>query len=168
MSIYQTPLLAEIAAGHQGPPIPSHVRAYFAQRLRLRLFNFLLNKFVSAQKRDGLTKATLARRVEKTPDVINRWLGTPSNLTLDTISDLLLGIAAEELSLDATSPFKQPRNNYSHFDELQSLDLTKIQPRTSSAEKLLSARPSTNIPGGALEASVQSNPQKIDASEGAR
>lgn len=91
MTTSQTPLLTEIAAGHHGPPIPSHVRAYFAQRLRLREFNFILDKFVIAQ-REGLTKAILARRIQKAPELINRWLASPSNLTLDTSSELLLGI----------------------------------------------------------------------------
>lgn len=102
MTISPTPFLAEIAAGHAGPPIPSAKRAYFQQRLRLQVFNFLLGKFLDAQN-DKLTKAVLARRIGKTPDVVNRWLGAPSNLTLDTISDLLLGIAGEELILSSSS-----------------------------------------------------------------
>jgi len=111
--------LAEIAAGHSGPPIPAPKRAYFQQRLRNRVFHFILEKFLSAQS-DGLTKAILARRVGKTPDLINRWLGAPSNLTLDTISDLLLGISSEELEPGFSSPFGQTPHNYSHFDDLRS------------------------------------------------
>jgi hypothetical protein len=115
----QTPFLAELAAGHAGPPIPMAKRAYFQQRLRIRVFNFLLEKFVHAQS-DGLNKSILAKRIGKTPDVVNRWLGAPSNLTIDTISDLLLGIAAEELELDSSSPLEQVAGNYSHFDEMVS------------------------------------------------
>ncbi len=76
MTISQTPFLTEVAAGHSGPPIPGPKRAYFQQRLQNRIFNFLLEKFIGAQK-DGLTKAALARRIGKTPDIINRWLGAP-------------------------------------------------------------------------------------------
>jgi hypothetical protein len=97
-----------------GPPIPSPVRAYFAQRLRLRVFNFILERFVAAQGR-GLTKAHLSRRIGKTPDLINRWLGAPSNLTIDTISDLLLGLSGEELELSSSSPLNHTQHNYSHF-----------------------------------------------------
>lgn len=106
----QTPFLIEIAAGHLGPPIPAAKRAYFQQRLRLRIFNFLLEKFVKAQSQ-GLNKNILAKRIGKTPDVIDRWLGAPSNLTTDTICDLLLGIAGEELELDASSPLEQAAAN---------------------------------------------------------
>jgi hypothetical protein len=100
-----------------GPPIPSPVRAYFAQRLRLRIFNFILERFIAAQER-GLTKAHLSRRIGKTPDLINRWLGAPSNLTIDTISDLLLGISGEELELSSSSPLNHAQHNYSHFNFL--------------------------------------------------
>ena len=50
------------------------------------MLNLLLEKFLEGQK-TGLTKAALARRNGKTPGLVNRWLGAPSNLTLDTISD---------------------------------------------------------------------------------
>src|SRR5690242_398273 len=91
-----TQFFSELAAGHSGPTIPEAKRIYFRTRLRSRLFNFILERFVREQKR-GLTKATLARRIGKSPEVVNRWLGAPTNLTLDTVSDLLLGISAEEL-----------------------------------------------------------------------
>lgn len=112
-----TPFLSELAAGHAGPPIPFAKRAYFQQRLRIRLFNFILDRFVMAQKA-GLTKAILARRIEKTPDLVNRWLGAPTNLTVDTICDLLIGISAEELQPATFSPIAQVRHNYSHFADL--------------------------------------------------
>lgn len=118
MSASQTPFLYEIETGVGGPQIPAPTRAYFQQRLRQRVFAFLLGKFQKAQER-GLTKAELARRIEKTPDVINRWLGTPSNLQLDTIADVLIGISGEEVSITASSIRRQP-HNYSHFHDLVS------------------------------------------------
>jgi hypothetical protein len=113
----QTPFLSELIAGHSGPPIPVGKRAYFQERLRIRVFNFLLSKFIQAQAK-GLNKNMLAKRIDRSPEVVNRWLAAPSNLTVDTISDLLLGIAAEELELDASSPIGRVANNYSHFDDL--------------------------------------------------
>jgi transcriptional regulator with XRE-family HTH domain len=97
--------------------IPAPERAYFEQRLRNRMLNFLLEKFVAAQK-EGLTKAELARRIGKTPDVINRWLGAPTNLTVDTICDLLLGIGGEEMIPISQSPLAQTGKNYSFYSEL--------------------------------------------------
>lgn len=120
MTTYQTPFLSELMAGHSGPPIPSAKRAYFQERLRIRVFNFLLSKFIQAQAK-GLNKNILAKRIGRPPEVINRWLGAPSNLTLDTICDLLLGIAAEEMEPDVSSPIGRVQDNYSHFDELASV-----------------------------------------------
>jgi hypothetical protein len=117
MTFSQMQLFADVLAGHTGPEIPAPTRAYFEQRLRNRLFKFLVEKFADAQK-DGLTQATLARRLGRTPDVVNRWLSSPSNLTSDTICDLLLGIAGEELEPHSSSPMWQTPHNYSHFVEL--------------------------------------------------
>jgi hypothetical protein len=101
---------SELAAGHAGPTIPEAKRVYFQTRLRNKIFDFIVGRFVREQKR-GLTKAVLARRIGKSPEVINRWLGAPSNLTTDTISDLLLGICAEEMIPQSESLLvQQPRN----------------------------------------------------------
>src|ERR1044072_8788297 len=102
MSTFQTHLLNEIAAGHDGPPIPESKRVYFQERFRERLFDFIIMRF-NAQKKNGLTKAKLARRIGKSPEVISRWLAAPSNLEADSVSDLMLGVGAEEMDMDAHS-----------------------------------------------------------------
>ena len=61
MTVSPRPLLTEIAAGHSGAPIPPAKLAYIQQRLRNRMFNLLLEKFLEGQK-TGLTKAALARK----------------------------------------------------------------------------------------------------------
>jgi hypothetical protein len=122
MSTLQTQFMNEIQAGHDGPPIPEAKRVYFQERLRSRFFEFLLNKFLEQQER-GLTKAKLARRIGRTPDVVNRWLSAPSNLTLDTASDLLLGINAEELEMSASSLLNRVQVNYNHLDEFRDLSV---------------------------------------------
>jgi hypothetical protein len=109
-TLQEQDFFTELAAGHSGPPIPESKRVYFQTRLRNRLFDYILGRFVREQKR-GLTKAALARRIGKSPEVINRWLGSPSNLETDSISDLLLGICAEELTPQSDSLLnQQPRN----------------------------------------------------------
>lgn len=120
MTTLQTQFFSELAAGHDGPAIPESKRVYFQTRLRNRVFGFILNKFLEESKK-GLTKAILARRIEKSPEVVNRILGAPGNLTLDTVSDMLLGIAAEELKLDSDSPLIQSPTNYDHGDWIRKL-----------------------------------------------
>ena len=135
MTTSQMPFFSELAAGHNGPPIPEARRAYFRGRLRNRLFNFITKKFLAEQEK-GLTKATLARRIGKTPDVVTRWLGAPSNLTLDTISDLLMGICAEELMLSGESPLNQAPRNYWHKDDWATGQLGRTQPPTPTQPSL--------------------------------
>jgi hypothetical protein len=103
----------ELAAGHSGPTIPEAKRVYFQTRSRNRLFDYILGRFFQQQEK-GLTKAKLARRIGKPPEMINRWLGAPSNLTLDSISDLLLGICAEELTPQSESLVNQSPRNWTH------------------------------------------------------
>ena len=81
MNTSQTQFFSELAAGHAGPPIPEAKRVYFQTRLRNRVFNFILKKFLEEQGK-GLTKAALARRIGKTPDIVNRWLGGPGGVVV--------------------------------------------------------------------------------------
>jgi hypothetical protein len=151
MTVSPRPLLTEIAAGHSGAPIPPAKLAYIQQRLRNRMFNFLLEKFLEGQ-RAGLTKAALARRIGKTPDLVNRWLGAPSNLTLDTISDLLIGMAAQELVPNSSSPLHQVEHNYSHYADLASRSEHSAPTQSlgfaQGAAASLMAQPSSQRVGG--------------------
>ena len=60
----------------------------------------MLGLFAERAERDGLTKSQLASLLNKDPSQITRWLSEPSNLGLDTISDLLVAMAGQiELSI---------------------------------------------------------------------
>ncbi len=50
--------------------------------------------FLEQQEQQGLTQKVIAERMEVHPSRINRLLADPANLTLDTISDLLLAMNA--------------------------------------------------------------------------
>src|ERR1700730_16911854 len=102
MTIFLAHVMNELEAGHNGPEIPEAKRVYFQRRARDRFFDFLREKF-EREETNGLTQAKLARRIGKSPEVISRWLNAPSNLTLDSISDLMIGIAAEEPKFIASS-----------------------------------------------------------------
>jgi hypothetical protein len=104
----RTHFLSEIEAGNV--QIPPGKLAYFQERLRGRIYHFVLSRFFEAE-RHGLTKALLARRLGSDPAVVSRLLGAPGNWTLDTVSNLLLGIAAEELEPASSSVLnRRPRN----------------------------------------------------------
>lgn len=117
MTIFQTQLLNELAAGPDGEPISQSKLVYLQQRLRGRFFDFLIGKFEDARHK-GLNQAKLARRIRKSPEVINRWLSAPTNLTLDSISDLFAGVGAEEPDFSASSLLGRSRANYFHLDDV--------------------------------------------------
>jgi len=68
---------------------------YYRQRLKNRVFSALTTFFASEAARSGVTKRDIALRLRRDPAQITRWLTEPSNLTLETISDLLLAMDAE-------------------------------------------------------------------------
>lgn len=130
----KTSLLSEIEAGL---PIPAEKRAYFQARLQHRLYDYVVSKFQQKAKSEGLTKANLARRIGRKPEIITRLLGSPGNWRLETVSDLLLGISAEELDMSSTSLLGRiPRN----FTQLN-WNATPKQDLTQSASNQLLGEP---------------------------
>jgi len=112
MTTPQTSFLSEI---EDGEPIPLGKLAYLRARTRNVLYDFIVTKFIEAKK-DGLSQAELARRIGKKPEVINRLLGSPGNWRIDTISDLLVGIGAEELEPHSSSLLNRAPRNYDFPD----------------------------------------------------
>lgn len=82
-------------------PIPNATLVYFRARLKQRMFDALLKEY----KRSGLTKAELAARLCKDPAQISRLLSGPGNVTLDTMSDILLALSGAELAASLEYPF---------------------------------------------------------------
>jgi hypothetical protein len=75
-------------------PIPEDTLVYFRERLRDRLHSAILAAF---QKRatEGLKQSDLADRINKQRAQITYWFSTPNNLTIDTISDLMVGLGMD-------------------------------------------------------------------------
>jgi hypothetical protein len=88
----QTTLLSEVLSGEK---IPIGKLAYFRARLTNHLHSLVLEKFLSLKSESGLTRAELARRIGRKPEQVTRWFGSPGNWTLETVSDLLMGMGCE-------------------------------------------------------------------------
>lgn len=114
-----------------GAPIPTGKLAYLQERLRNNLYSFVVAKFVEHQK-TGLTKAVLARRIGCDPGRLSKLLGAPGNWTIGTISDLLVGIGAEELVLDSESLIGRQPRNYTGQLSIPEEDIEWAKPTTGS------------------------------------
>jgi hypothetical protein len=106
MTTSQNTTLSEVLSGGQlpltGETIPTGRRAYFQERLKGRVYSWLIGEFQRQKNlRSDLSQRDIARRLDKRPEQINRWFSGPSNLTLETLSDLVLGICGGEPTLSA-------------------------------------------------------------------
>ncbi|MFA4994672.1 MAG: hypothetical protein WC521_05145 [Bdellovibrionales bacterium] len=95
MPISQTSFLSEIL--DEKAEIPEGKLAYFRERLRHRLYDFIVSGFLEKERNNRLTRSDLARRIHKSREQITRWLASPGNWEIDTISDLTLAIFCGEL-----------------------------------------------------------------------
>jgi hypothetical protein len=68
---------------------------YYRQRLKNRMFAKIVSFFAEEAEKTGITKKDIAAILNRDPAQITRWLSSPSNMTLDSISDLLLAMDAE-------------------------------------------------------------------------
>jgi len=68
--------------------------SYMRERHRGHVYDLVLNEFENS----GITRAVIADRLGKAPEIISRWFSTPGNWTLDTVSDLLFSMSGAEPS----------------------------------------------------------------------
>lgn len=78
-----------------GDPIPAGTRAYLCARTQNKYFDYVHSKLREAEAK-GLRRSELARRIGKSPTRLSHILASPGNWTLDTVTELLIGICLEE------------------------------------------------------------------------
>ena len=83
-----TTFLTQAMSAISGTRIPKYWIAYFRENFKGEINDQILEVFKSS----GLTKADIARKLERRPEQVTRWLSAPCNLEADTISDLALSL----------------------------------------------------------------------------
>lgn len=78
-----------------GLPIPAGKLAYFQGRLSGLVNQALLKVFGVQEREKDISRRELALRIGRKPEQITRWFSYPCNLTLDTVSDLFVGMGCE-------------------------------------------------------------------------
>lgn len=111
MTMSPTTFLSEVLGSD---PIAAGKVAYFRGRLSNELHQAVLNRFMQLERESGFSRADLGRRIGRKPEQITRWLGSPGNWTLETLSDMTLAMGCElephlaEISRHLT-PAQQPQ-----------------------------------------------------------
>jgi hypothetical protein len=78
--------------------------AYINARNRQRAYDIVIKEF----KESGITQATLASRMGKTPDIISRLFSRPQNWESDTFSSLIFAIRGGILKYEIVYPLDKP------------------------------------------------------------
>jgi transcriptional regulator with XRE-family HTH domain len=114
-------------------PKPIRDIAYYQQRFRNRVFLKFVSFVTEQACAQHLTQKDIAERARKDPAVISRILSNPSNLTLDTISDVLLALDAEADPPEIVLFRDRPQANYMHPLMARALNV-KPRPAASKAQ----------------------------------
>lgn len=119
MTMFQkTPVKSELA---HDQPLSDYALGYLNARVRNSFYDYVLRRFHEAEEKEGLTKAKLARRLGLEPARVTRLLGSPGNWTLDTISELLVGICREELQPRSEPYLERDKRNFGSENWLRDL-----------------------------------------------
>lgn len=94
--------------------IPTRDIFYYRKRLKNRVFGQIVKFFTEFHENTGITKKEMAHKLSKHPSQITRWLSNPGNLTLDTISDLLLAAEAELGMVEIVKFSERQKVNYAN------------------------------------------------------
>lgn len=97
----------------QNNPLSRRVIAYYRRRQQNRIFSQIAQFFAHEAERGKITRKEMAEKLSKDPAQVSRWLSAPSNLTLDTISDILLSMGAE-MDCTITRFVDRVQPNYAH------------------------------------------------------
>ena len=104
MTTFQTVGLSKPTGANK---IPTSVLVYMRTRLRQRFHSAILKAFVES----GLSQADLARRLGRSPRVVHRWLSSPENMRISTLSDLIFAINGGEPSEQIEQPLEAAPSN---------------------------------------------------------
>ena len=126
-----------------GERVPAGTLTYFRVRNRQRVWELLTSEL----ERSGITQAELCRRIGRDPSRISGIFSAPSNLEIDTLSDVLFGISGAQLEYAPSHPLDEGNHrNFTQPDWLASPQ----QGWNLSAQPSTSQRATTaiaNVPG---------------------
>ena len=104
---------------------------YFHSTVRNEAHDELTRIFKEENERHGVTRAFLGRRIGKSPEQITRWMGSPGNWTLDTLTNLALALGY------------RPRIRFEKIHQIENTQ--NIRPPKSPTVSLAMSTPNSSI-----------------------
>ena len=143
-------------------PLSDYALGYLNERVRNSFYDYVLQRFHEAVEQKNFTRAKLARRLGLEPARVTRLLGSPGNWTLDTVSELLIGICREELQPRSKPYLERAARNFQPDDLLQLLVAKQQSKRTRLDEELMGSQIQSNIAPIEVESQLsQSRPERL-------
>lgn len=137
-------------------PLSPGQLGFFAGRAQSKAHDLVLRLFIDlAKKDDDLTRRHLATRLRKKPEQITRWLASPGNWTLETLSHLLVAMGYEPdfAAHRIDSPPPRPDVVFAGLptsDASNAVDVNmRIEQLSASFEALMTSNKSTGKGSGA-------------------
>lgn len=116
MTISQTQLDQALSE----PILPRFWRGYFQEAFREQVQQQLLEHFEYLKGKTGLSRSELARKIERRPEQVTRWLSSPTNLESDTIADVALGMGlVPKITFEAVRVGTAVNTNQAHSVQIK-------------------------------------------------
>ena len=111
--------------------IPVYWVSYFREYTRGMVHDELLETFDCLRDRN---RASIAKKLNKRPEQITRWLSAPSNLEMDTIADLALAMGCvPKVTFEPVKSLARNHNGEQESQGIRNLD----RPATGSSSNAL-------------------------------
>lgn len=104
-------------ANDEASPLNESDKAYFQAKMRRHVHGVVLERFMELSDDDRISRAALAKRLGLSRAQITRWLSSPGNWTLDTLSDLLLAMNCQASIIAEKISSQGPRNFVHEFSQ---------------------------------------------------
>lgn len=98
--------------------------SYFRTRNKGRVYNLVMEEFLKS----GISQTALGKRLDMDAGQLSRYLNSPGNWTIDTLSDFLFAIAGAEANYTSSYPLDLAQRNDTEPDWLTEVKTQNTTP----------------------------------------
>lgn len=109
-------------------------REYFRAQTQREAYNLVLERFAELSADHGALRSAIAKRLNKNRAQITRLLSEPSNITLDTLSDLLLAMGSQ-VKMTQCEIGSEAKGNYIHPSSIHCMQVSDVAKNNTAVTK---------------------------------